>query len=92
MLLAAADAEDAPVRHGTLTAAADAARAVVTPLSDAKTAWTEYFDRSGAALATEVVTPAACGILQQNAVVRCGNSAEQLMAWLFLQAHCDPLW
>ncbi len=74
MLLAAADAEDAPTRHGMLAAAADAARAVLTPLSDARAAWAEYFDRSEAAMAAEVVTPAASGVLQRNAVVRRGTS------------------
>ncbi len=80
MLLAAADAEDAPTRHGMLAAAAASARAVLTPLSDARAAWADYFDRSDSALATEVVTPAGCGVLQQNAVVRRGTPDEQLIA------------
>ena len=80
MLLAAADAEDAPTRHGMLAAAAGAARAVLTPLSDARAALADYFEHSRAALATEIVTPAAGGVLNQNAAVRYGTPAEQLIA------------
>ena len=71
MLLAAADAEDAPTRHGMLAEVAGVARAAAVPLAGARAAWEQHFGRSGATLPSEIVTPEACSVLHRNAMVRC---------------------
>ena len=69
MLLAAADAEDAPSRHAMLADAAAAAQGVAAPLTAARAAWHKYFGDQGEARAAEIVAADGLAALRTNAAV-----------------------
>ena len=70
MLLAAADAEDAPSRHTMLVTAAAAVQVAAAPLTGARAAWDTYFGEQGAGRAAEIVAADGLAALQKNATVR----------------------
>jgi hypothetical protein len=69
MLLAAADAEDAPSRRAILADATAATQAAAAPLNVARAAWHTFFGGQGDARAAEIVSADGLAALQNNAVV-----------------------